>query len=309
MSPKRSGHGWFSGRGRLCWAMTSHFPQDEALLRADLLERMRRVRPARKGGFTPRARNAFTYGCKHRETLKSVLVEKPALVVVLRGSKEIWIGARCLTMPAGSVFVLPRGLRAHFVNVPDDSLGLYESLLLEVDGLPQSVPRLSSAERAAPRADLRVALSRDLVEALGHAAQHLSEAEGFETIRDLRVAEILTLLRPVPQARPLFEQTLAEDARWLMRSAPADPWSVEGVAEVFGISGPTLRRRLAAEGTAFRALLREVRMEAARAALAEGSGSLAAAEAAGYASRSHFARAFRDVYGATPTGRGRVAAE
>jgi AraC-like DNA-binding protein len=283
--------------------MTIQMPSDEALLRADLLERMRRVRPVRTGGFTPRARNAFTYGCKLRETLKSVQVEKPALVVVMRGSKEVWVGDRCQTMPTGSVFVLPRGLKADFVNVPDESANLYESLLMEVDGLPASVPRLAPAERLARRDELRVPLTRDLVEALGHAATSLSAAEGFEAIRELRVAEILMLLRHVPEARPLFEQTLAEDASWLIRSAPAEDWTVESVAGAFGIAGSTLRRRLSGEGTSFREVLREVRMEVARVALAEGAGSVAAAEAAGYASRSHFARAYRAAYGETPTGR------
>jgi AraC-like DNA-binding protein len=148
-----------------------------------------------------------------------------------------------------------------------------------------------------------VPLTRDLVEALGHAATTLSEAVGREVIHDLRVAEILMLLRRVPEARPLFEQTLAEDVGWLVRSAPAEDWTVDNVAATFGMAGSTLRRRLKADGASFRAVLREIRMEVAREAIAEGAGSIAAAEAAGYASRSHFARHYREAYGETPMGR------
>ncbi|WP_368904456.1 AraC family transcriptional regulator [Taklimakanibacter lacteus] len=44
-------------------------------------------------------------------------------------------------------------------------------------------------------------------------------------------------------------------------------------------------------------------MRAGQAAIAKGASSLSAAEAAGYASRSHFARRYRESYGTSPSGR------
>jgi AraC-like DNA-binding protein len=49
--------------------------------------------------------------------------------------------------------------------------------------------------------------------------------------------------------------------------------------------------------------LRQTRMDAAQRALASGAAIALAAEAAGYASRSHFARHFRSAFGTTPSGR------
>jgi AraC-like DNA-binding protein len=58
--------------------------------------------------------------------------------------------------------------------------------------------------------------------------------------------------------------------------------------------------RLALEDRSFRAILRAERLEAGRHAIALGASSMAAAEAAGYHSRSHFARRYREIYGTSP---------
>lgn len=62
------------------------------------------------------------------------------------------------------------------------------------------------------------------------------------------------------------------------------------------------RRHLAAEGTRLRDVSRAARMDAARDALAAGLSAGQAAELAGYSSRSHFARRFREAYGVNPAG-------
>jgi len=206
----------------------------------------------------------------------------------------------------GSVIVLPRDVPMDVVNIPGDG-GVYESLILEVPKLPEGVPPLTLAERLRREAVSRafgVTLTDDLVEALSHAATTIRAEEMSEAVQALRLREVLTLLRPLPSARSLFSAPLHEEVAWLISSSPSQEWSVARMAREVGLGASTLRRRLAQEGSSFRAILRQERLRAGQAALAAGASSLGAAEAAGYSSRSHFARRYRQSFGKTPSGRG-----
>jgi AraC-like DNA-binding protein len=224
---------------------------------------------------------------------------------VLRGRKEVWLGDVAQAFGPGSVIVLPRNVAMNVVNVPGET-GVYESLILEVPVLPEAVPPLSLAERRGREEMSRafgVTLSEDLVEGLCHAATMIRNEAMSEVVQALRLSEVLTLLRPLPEARALFTQALRDEVAWLIGSAPTEDWSVERVAKAVGLGASTLRRRLALEGSSFRALLRQERLRAGQAAIAAGASSLSAAEAAGYASRSHFARRYRESFGTSPSGR------
>ena len=280
-------------------------PSSQDRLRARLHARLRGFMAPGAAGIHNHARNLFSYCALERERLAAIKLEHPLIGIVLRGKKEVWLGDVSQTFLPGSVLVLPRNIPMDVVNIPAEG-GIYESLVLEVPVLPEAVAPFTLAERRAQeKASLSfgLRLSDDLVEALSHAATAINQAEISETLRTLRLTEILTLLRPMPEARALFTASLAEEVAWLIGSDPTRGWSVDRVARETGLGASTLRRRLAAEDTSFRALLRAERLAAGRSALAQGASSLAAAEASGYVSRSHFARRYRESFGTSPSGR------
>jgi AraC-like DNA-binding protein len=271
-----------------------------------LLERLRPVVAGRLNpGMHHYAEQLFVYCCFDREKVKALELESPMVGIVLYGQKEIWLGDRTHVFPAGSVFVLPAGVPMDAVNTPDDTNGRYVALRLDVPGLPEGIAPLSRTERreTGETGGFGVPLGADLVEALCHAATSIGDGSVSETIKRLRMTEVLALLRPLPQARALFCQSLGEEVAWLIATAPAETWSVAEVSKELGIGASTLRRRLSEEGTSFRAILRRERLKAGRHAIASGASAIAAAEAAGYASRSHFSRRFRESFGTSPTGR------
>jgi AraC-like DNA-binding protein len=99
---------------------------------------------------------------------------------------------------------------------------------------------------------------------------------------------------------------LAQQVRVLLAQRLAFDPSLSGVAAGLGVSERTMRRRLAAEGTSFQALLDQVRSALARQLL--DSGALSVEEVAhrlGYAEASSFIQAHRRWHGTTPTGRSR----
>jgi AraC-like DNA-binding protein len=277
--------------------------------RSELSQRLLdRLRPMVAGkldvGMHPYGGQLFAYCCFDRERVAALRLDCPMICVVLYGQKDVWLGDRTRSFTAGSLFVLPGGVPMDVVNIPDDKTGVYAALRLDVPFLPEGIPPLSVAERAHNAVDLdAVPLSIDLVETICHAASTIADVSVGETIKRLRLTEVLALLRPLAEARPLFRQSLSDDIAWLIATAPSEAWNVSDVAGKLGIGASTLRRRLAADGTSFRAILRRERLKAAQHAITSGATAIAAAEAAGYVSRSHFSRRFRESFGTSPTGR------
>jgi len=285
--------------------MNIHRPIPDDRLRERLLARLRGFRAPGAAGVHNHARNLFSYCALERERLAAIKLPHPLIGIVLRGKKEVWLGDANQVFEPGSVIVLPRNIPMDVVNLPEDN-GIYESLILEVPELPDGVAPLSLAERRAREKasnGFGVALSDGLVEALSHAASAITHDETSETVKTLRLSEVLALLRPLPAARALFYARLSDEVAWLIASAPSQDWTVSRIAEEIGLGASTLRRRLTAEGCSFRMILREARLNLARSALAAGASSVTAAEAAGYISRSHFARRYRESFGTTPSGR------
>jgi AraC-like DNA-binding protein len=147
-------------------------------------------------------------------------------------------------------------------------------------------------------------IASDLVEAYGHAATALScsgQAVAAAVARH-RILEILLLVREAPSARALIAATLPEQVEAIISADMARAWRVDDVARALNLGASTLRRRLAISGTSFRDLLLSARMATAGALLiVPGYSVTHAAQAAGYASRSHFARRVRAAHGVLPS--------
>lgn len=281
-----------------------HVPTGDRL-RQRLVARLKSFEAPAASGVHTHAHNLFSYCALARERLAAIKLPHPLIGIVLRGRKEVWLGDAGRTFGPGSVIILPRNIPMDVVNIPGET-GIYESLILEVPMLPEGVPPLTLAERLERETispTFSVTLTEDLVEALSHAATTIRAEAMSDKVKTLRLREVLTLLRPLPEARALFTAPLGDEVAWLIASAPSEDWTVERVAKATGLGASTLRRRLTLEGRPFRAILRAERLRAGRAALAAGASSLSAAEAAGYVSRSHFARRYRESFGTSPSGR------
>jgi AraC-like DNA-binding protein len=282
---------------------TKSSPLAERLLQALRPLALDPARPQKQPGMHPHGRQLFSYCCFAAERLARISNEKPLIGIVLSGSKEIWLGDAGQRFEEGDVFVFPHGRAFDVVNVPSETSGIYESLIVEVDHVPDAVRRLGRLPRApAAGLDLRVPLSEDLVAALSHAAPVLAASGHAALLAEHRLTEVLLLLRNVPAAAWLFDVSLPERVALLVASAPAQRWTAEMLGQALGMGASTLRRQLAGEGTSLRAVLSATRMQLAHDVLARGEGNVTAAvSAAGYASRSHFGRQFRGLYGTSPS--------
>ncbi|WP_162784649.1 helix-turn-helix transcriptional regulator [Paracoccus suum] len=242
----------------------------------------------------------FCYCALERERLASVTPETPLLGIVLRGTKEVWTGTFNEVLPAGTVFALPGGAPVDVVNIPD-ARGLYESLILSIENLPAPIQPIAGPRRIER---LAIRLTAELVETLVHTAAAIGN--NHAAVGKVRLTELLMLLAEDSAGQILLAGDIAQRAQWLIAAQPDAHWTVAQLARELGMGASSLRRALDRLGRPFRKILAEARMQAARRTLADGASVTEAAVAAGYASRSHFTRAYRQAFGATPGADARV---
>lgn len=287
-----------------------NFGQDGLL--EQLLNRLADLRtpPDRLGTVShgaERGLRVFGYCIQERERIARSCLEHPAVVIVLSGMKEVWRGEVVQRFKRGVPFVIPAGMPLDIVNVPDPTTGRYESICITVDASLRAA--LRDGVRGMPEHkgipdSLAITLTADLVEAFGHAASALTDQSGkmaAPTARH-RIVEILLLLWQTPVARMLVAVGRVEQVEAIIHADPARAWRVEEIARVLGVGASTLRRQLKDEDSSFRAILLSARMIAAGALLSRSGYSVTqAAQAAGYASRSHFARRIKATHGVIPS--------
>jgi AraC-like DNA-binding protein len=113
------------------------------------------------------------------------------------------------------------------------------------------------------------------------------------------------LIRTPPDQRSVPERELEplREARRLILSSPAEPWTIATLARRAGIGEKRLKAGFRARfNTSVNAFLQEVRLERAyRMMTQQGASVTEAALAVGYANPSHFAEMFRRRYGLTPS--------
>ncbi|MBV9871394.1 MAG: AraC family transcriptional regulator [Frankiaceae bacterium] len=140
----------------------------------------------------------------------------------------------------------------------------------------------------------------------------------FDAVENVIAFDPTLLDAPLPQAnantaafaqaqcRELLERRqarvgLSGQVRDLILARPSNPPDAEQVSQALHLSSRTLRERLAAEGTSFRALLDEVRERLAEEMLIVGGLTVAqTAERLGYVELSSFSQAFRRWKGMGP---------
>lgn len=266
-----------------------------------LINRLRAMVPPPAAGPVPGTGKVgagpglFTYCALSRERIADVLVEQPAVGIVLEGRKELWLGAdEAAVCRPGDAFIVPADTPLTAVNIPDPQRGWYRALIIEMGAAALPV----SPRRAGP--GLALTMTGALEAALWHAAQAIADAPSRPAVRQARLDELAALVLDDPVGGWLLRARAGQRLARLLAADPARDWTVDQAAAALGLGNATLRRRLAAEKTSFRALLRSARLERAHRVLSETGRSGAAAAAAGLRSRGHFARAYRARFGHNP---------
>ncbi|QLA15131.1 helix-turn-helix domain-containing protein [Desulfolutivibrio sulfoxidireducens] len=270
--------------------------------------RVQRLAAARSPD-APLVPSLMVLSCVQAHLLRRVRMPQSACIMVLKGHKTLISENDRLVARPGDMFLLPALFEVTIENVPDPSHGVYRALCLTL--APETVARVLASTRTPPEpkalalGSLRVRMDGVLEASLAHLLDMAEACPDNERLLALCLEAFLLLVSERTSGFAALWR--AEDA-WKTRCArvvgvdTARTWTAAGLAARLGVSERTFRRHLRREGTTFREVLRDTRLEAALVLLQ--SGSMAVSEASfrcGYESPSRFATRFRERYGVKPS--------
>jgi AraC-like DNA-binding protein len=245
------------------------------------------------------------YACitaRHEHGAHAVDIDHPCIAIVLRGRKQVRTHAQALEFAPGDLFLIARRCRMDVVNIPDPDSGLYLTVTIPLCEEVLAAARLLWSEPITGQGDDLARLdSADFAPELQHwlaslQAGHYTEARlalAALTVALCRRGHTTMLVPPPPR--------LAMRIRDLIRADPARDWQSQHIETTLGLSGATLRRRLAGEGTGLREIIAAARLACAMDLLYTTDWPVKTVAArVGYRSVASFSRRFSERYGLDP---------
>lgn len=245
------------------------------------------------------------YACitaRREHGASSVEIPQPQFAILLQGRKQVSTAQQSLEFAPGDLFLITRRCRIDVVNIPDPHSGVYLSAIVPMcaealtaaralwnEPLPQAgdaLARLPLAEHGATLLQWRQAL------------EHGHYTEARLALASLAVAFCRrghgSLLVPP-------EPSVGERIRDLIAAQPERDWQSRDFEAHLGLSGATLRRRLASEQSSVRELITDARLAHAMSLLYTTRLPLKTVAArVGYRSLGSFNKRFAERYGLEP---------
>lgn len=221
----------------------------------------------------------------------------------LRGRYRIKEGDSWAEVGPGQMLVVPSARCVDVEHVPDAELGEFVALSVELNDRLVGAARLLLPDAAGEALGRVSAVSmEEVMPALGRWAQAMQA--GRRALALHAMVEVLIRLHEAGHTGLLREQppTLAMRIRRLVSAQPDMTWDSPEFEATLGMSGASLRRRLAADGTSLRQLVTGARLaEALRLLLTTCLPVKTVAARVGYSSVQSFNRRFSERYGAAPS--------
>ncbi|MGL4691698.1 MAG: AraC family transcriptional regulator, partial [Stenotrophomonas maltophilia] len=204
------------------------------------------------------------YACitaRREHGASSVEIPQPQFAILLQGRKQVRTAQQSLEFAPGDLFLITRRCRIDVVNIPDPHSGVYLSAIVPMcaealtaaralwnEPLPEAgdaLARLPLAEHGATLLQWRQAL------------EHGHYTEARLALASLAVAFCRrghgSLLIPP-------EPSVGDRIRDLIAAQPERDWQSRDFEAQLGLSGATLRRRLASEHSSVRELITDARL-------------------------------------------------
>ncbi|MFY0182979.1 helix-turn-helix transcriptional regulator [Stenotrophomonas sp. PUT21] len=245
------------------------------------------------------------YACitaRREHGASSVEIPQPQFAILLQGRKQVRTAQQSLEFAPGDLFLITRRCRIDVVNIPDPHSGVYLSAIVPMcaealtaaralwnEPLPEAgdaLARLPLAEHGATLLQWRQAL------------EHGHYTEARLALASLAVAFCRrghgSLLIPP-------EPSVGDRIRDLIAAQPERDWQSRDFEAQLGLSGATLRRRLASEHSSVRELITDARLAHAMSLLYTTRLPLKTVAArVGYRSLGSFNKRFAERYGLEP---------
>ena len=237
---------------------------------------------------------------QHSYRLHTLTTRNDALVLVLRGCKQLISATQSLSVPAGQAVMMAGDTTWDVVNDPAGH-SRYEALALAFE--PEWMAQIAAQDW--PRPPLPVHSARPLeadATLIESARRSLGSPDTSAALQRHRLQEVLLLLAERGWVyAPRQDSSWADRVRQMVAQRPDADWSVPVLAAAFHASESTLRRRLEDAGVPLATLVRETRLEVALHLLQTTNLSVGdVAQRCGWASHSRFSAAFQARWGVAP---------
>lgn len=245
------------------------------------------------------------YACitaRREHGASSVEIPGPQFALLLQGRKQIRTAGQSLELVAGDMFLISRRCRIDAVNIPDPDSGLYMSLIVPLCSRVLAAARTLWNE-ALPEPGPAVAPLPLAAHATALLQWRKALEQGRYTEALLALASLVVALCRCGHGSLLVppEPALGERIRDLVAAQPERDWQSRDFEEQLGLSGATLRRRLASEHNSLRELIGDARLAHAMQLLyTTGLPLKTVAARVGYRSLGSFSKRFSARYGMDP---------
>ena len=212
--------------------------------------------------------------------------------------KDIW-----KTVLPGEILIIPNARRVDIEYSPKKEEEFVALSVVLTDEQLEAARLLLDAPPPTDTGDITSMPVSELISPLSRWTRAMRE--GKKSLSMLAMVEIVLMLyaaghHPLLRAR---EPSIAMRISRMVSAEPARRWSAAEVESSLGLSGPTLRRRLAAESTSLRTIIADARTaEALRLLMTSALPVKTVAGRVGYSSVTSFSRRFTERYGVEPSG-------
>lgn len=245
------------------------------------------------------------YACitaRREHGASSVEIPQPQLAILLQGCKQVACGQQSLQLVPGDLFLITRRCRIDVVNIPDPASGVYLSAIVPLCAEVLAAARVLWNE---PLPEAGDALARLPLAEHGHSLRQWRQALEQGRYSEARLALAALVLAFCRRGHGSLlvppEPSLGERIRDLIAAQPERDWQSRDFEQQLGLSGATLRRRLAGEQASMRELIADARLAHAMTLLYTTRLPLKTVAArVGYRSLGSFSKRFAARYGLEP---------
>lgn len=232
----------------------------------------------------------------------SVDIAQPQVAILLQGRKQVRCAQQSLAFVPGDLFLITRRCRIDVVNIPDPHSGVYLSAIVPLCAEALAAARVLWNEPLPGPGDALGKLSlEDHGQTLRQWRHALEQARYTEARLALASLVVAFCRRGHGSLLLAPEPSLGERIRDLIAAQPERDWQSRDFEQQLGVSGATLRRRLASEQTSMRELIADARLAHAMNLLYTTRLPLKTVAArVGYRSLGSFSKRFAARYGLDP---------
>jgi AraC-like DNA-binding protein len=241
---------------------------------------------------------------KHAYTLHALNIDTPLVAMPLEGIKRIHSGNTPMHVRRGEILLVAKPQALDLENVPDKSTGRYLAIGVPlhaniIEAARQLIPAQAVGEPGRAVASISIDPYVEDLSAWLAALVRKDSLRVYHAMVGLALRLYENGLREVLQPRA---PTLGAQIRAMIAADLTKDWSSQELEHVLAMSGATLRRRLAAEGTSLRDVIAEARLSQAFSLLSTTHLPVkTVALRVGYQSASTFSRRFSERYGVEPS--------